>query len=439
MKKLCIFLYILYPVLMIAALLLHPATAGLSAVRLGGLALGSVAYVMLCAQLIITARIPPIERAFGQDSLLRFHGIAALAAIALSFVHAFEIHWGLFTPRLRYGEVALALFVVLTVLALFFMSNVITGRWKGAAALQKKLYAACQLSRYHAQLLLHNLMALAVVILFFHLAVRMKQFWDNGPFAALSVLCCVVSVACWIWHIFLRKGCAYRVTEVIREGAGMTTLRLEPAGAKVFDYMPGQFAYFRFHDPALTEESHPFTLSSSPKETLVVTIKDLGDWSSRVQEIRPGSLAELDGPYGRFSPLLYPERPSVFIAGGVGITPMMSILHDACLRGTKERMLLLWCVRSREDLIRRDEWTELQKKLPSLTILPVLSREEAEGCAHGHLSGDIMKRAMAQCGIRPEEAAFYYCGPEPLRKTVSRIMAELHVPSDRFHEERFSL
>lgn len=49
MKKLCIFLYILYPVLMIAALLLHPATAGLSAVRLGGLALGSVAYVMLCA------------------------------------------------------------------------------------------------------------------------------------------------------------------------------------------------------------------------------------------------------------------------------------------------------------------------------------------------------------------------------------------------------
>lgn len=50
-----------------------------------------------------------------------------------------------------------------------------------------------------------------------------------------------------------------------------------------------------------------------------------------------------------------------------------------------------------------------------------------------------MKRAMAQCGIRPEDAAFYYCGPEPLRKTVSRIMAELHVPSDRFHEERFSL
>lgn len=242
---------------------------------------------------------------------------------------------GAFHAALRYGEVALALFVVLTVLALFFMSNVITGRWKGAAALQKKLYAACQLSRYHAQLLLHNLMALAVVILFFHLAVRMKQFWDNGPFAALSVLCCVVSVACWIWHIFLRKGCAYRVTEVIREGAGMTTLRLEPAGAKVFDYMPGQFAYFRFHDPALTEESHPFTLSSSPKETLAVTIKDLGDWSSRVQEIRPGSLAELDGPYGRFSPLLYPERPSVFIAGGVGITPMMSILHDACLRGRK--------------------------------------------------------------------------------------------------------
>lgn len=172
MKKLCIFLYILYPVLMIAALLLHPATAGLSSVRLGGLALGSVAYVMLCAQLIITARIPPIERAFGQDSLLRFHGIAALAAIALSFVHAFEIHWGLFTPRLRYGEVALALFVVLTVLALFFMSNVITGRWKGAAALQKKLYAACQLSRYHAQLLLHNLMALAVVILF--------SIWRSG-------------------------------------------------------------------------------------------------------------------------------------------------------------------------------------------------------------------------------------------------------------------
>lgn len=439
MKSRLLLLYVLYPVAMIAALLFHPSTTGLSAVRLGGLALGTVAYVMLCAQLIITARVPLVERAFGQDKLLRFHGFAALFAVVLSFVHAFYIHKGLFTPRLRYGEVSLALFTVLVVLAVFFLSDAVTSRFSWAARMKRALYRSCVLSRYHAQLLLHELTALAVVLLYLHAAVRMKQFWDNMPFAVLATVCFAVSIACWVWHLFLRRGVTYRVTKVRRESDTMTTVYMEPAGGAVFHYLPGQFAYFRFHDPAVSDESHPFTLSSSPMETLSITVKALGDWSDHIHEVREGSRVEIDGPYGHFSPALYPPRPSVLIAGGVGITPMMGIIHDACLRSAEGRMLLLWCVRDRTELIRQNEWRQLAEDLPDLTILPVLSREETPGCAHGHLSEAIVRKALVDCAISPGEAAFYYCGPEPLRKTVHRIMRALAVPSDRFHEERFSL
>lgn len=438
MRSFWIFLYVLYPALMMAALLLHPSTAGLSSVRLGGLMIGTAAYTMLCAQLILTARIPALDRAFGQDRLLRLHGMAAFAAVLLSFVHAFYIHRGFFTPRLRYGEAALVLFTVLTALAVFFLSDLATGRWDRAARLRKSLYR-CQLTRYHAQLLLHNLTALAVVLLYLHAAVRMKQFWDNGPFAALTTALFLASIACWAWHTWLRKSYVYTVADVIRENDTMTTLVLEPASDRIFQYLPGQFAYFRFDDPTVTGEAHPFTISSSPRETLSITIKALGDWTDRVHEIRRGSAVRIDGPYGRFSPALYPARPSVLIAGGVGITPMMGILHDEYFRGGQGKWLLLWCVRGRSELIRTEEWKRLEAALPGLTICPVLSREQAGGCETGRLSEEIVKRQLARCGIAAKDAAFYYCGPEPLRQTVHRILGALGVPAARFHEERFSL
>ena len=437
MKVFFIFLYVLYPALMIAALLLDPSTAGLSARRLGGLAIGTVAYTMLCAQLILTARLPAVERVFGQDRLLFWHGLAALAAVALSFVHAFYIHGGLFTPRLRWGEASLALFTVLTALALFFLSDVVTGRWAWAARLRKALYG-CTLSRYHVQLLLHNLTALAVVLLYLHAAYRMKQFWTNVPFGALATICFLFSLGCWVWHTWFRKKYAYRVAEVVRENGTMTTIRLEPEGEPM-PYLAGQFAYFRFEDPAVSPEYHPFTMSSSPRETLSITVKALGDWTDHVHEIRPGSRVLADGPYGRFSPALHPQGPAVLIAGGVGVTPMMGIVHDAYFRGDDGKLLLLWCARDRSELIRREEWTRLAREMPGLTICPVLSRERAEGCEAGHLSRAIVERALARCGIAPGEASFYYCGPEPLRRTVHGILRALRVPAGRYHEERFSL
>ena len=436
-KSFFIILYILYPALMIAALLLDPSTAGLSARRLGGLAVGTAAYTMLCAQLILTARLPAVERVFGQDRLLRWHGIAALAAVALSFVHAFYIHGGLFTPRLRWGEASLALFTVLTVLAVFFLSEAVTGRWARAARFRKAMQS-CTLSRYHTQLLLHNLTALAVVLLYLHAAYRMRQFWTNVPFAVLATVCFLASMGCWVWHLWLRKKYVYRVAEVVRENGAMTTIRLEPEGEPM-PYLAGQFAYFRFEDPAVSEEYHPFTMSSSPRETLSITVKALGDWTDHVHEIRAGSRVLVDGPYGRFSPALHQEGPAVLIAGGVGVTPMMGIIYDAYFRGDSGKLLLLWCARDRSELIRRDEWTRLEKEMPGLTICPVLSREKAEGCAHGHLSETIVEACLARCGIAPGEASFYYCGPEPLRRTVRRILRALRVPAGRYHEERFSL
>lgn len=438
MKMMWRIFYFAVPAVMTAAFFLCPAAQALSGAKQTGMILGIWAYWMLCAQLILTARIPAVERAFGQDKLLRFHGAAALIAVVISIAHAFFMHRGWFTPRFRYGEVSLVLFIVLIALALYFLSDLITDRSRAAAKLRKKLYA-WKLTRYNTQLVLHDLTAAAVALLPFHAEARLKFFWDAPLFAALIFLCAAVSLGCFLWHVFLRKPYLYRVREVIRDNSTMTTVILAPEMSRVMPRLAGQFAYIKAEDPAVPGEYHAITASSAPDEPLAFTIKALGDWSEKVGDIRPGSLVKADGPYGRFCPALYPETPLVLIAGGVGITPMMSIVRSLYHRDSPRRVLLLWCVRERSELIDWDEWERMEKEMAGLTIVPVLSREKAAGCAHGHFSESILREALEKSGISPDEASFWYCGPGPLRASVHGVMKALGVPEGRFHEERFSL
>jgi predicted ferric reductase len=214
-----------------------------------------------------------------------------------------------------------------------------------------------------------------------------------------------------------------------------------PPKREVFKYHPGQFQFITFHrKKGLPEEEHHWTISSSPTETGVVrsTIKNLGDFTSTIGETREGDTATVHAPFGRFSYTLYPgEDDFVFIAGGIGITPMISMIRHMRDTGSDFPVLLIYANRDLDSAVFREELLDIQRgEAPDLNIVDILSRPGAEWEGEtGYLDEEKLDR---YCGGRYEGRAFYVSGPPPMVSAALKALHSKDVPDRMIHTEVFS-
>jgi predicted ferric reductase len=256
----------------------------------------------------------------------------------------------------------------------------------------------------------------------------------------------VLAVSIFVYHRFLRPynlgKNPYRIQEVIQESEDVWTVHLvPPQGQSIPAYFPGQFHFLTlFRDPALPVEEHHWTISSSPsqKEYISSTIKAVGDFTSTIDQTKPGDTAAVHGPFGRFSYALHPhERDLVFLAGGIGITPLMAMLrHMRDTRDTRS-VTLLYANRREDQIVFRQELKEIAAgQWPNLQLVYVLSRPE------GHWSGESghidQKKIEKFCGPNFQEKVFYICGPLGLSKTLISTLRNMGVPDKRIRHEIFS-
>lgn len=160
----------------------------------------------------------------------------------------------------------------------------------------------------------------------------------------------------------------WHVTEVRPERGNAWTLALAPAGHAGLRLAPGQFGWLTLGDSPFHVREHPFSFSSDADSGRVeFTIKALGDFTRTIKDVRPGTPAYLDGPYGVFSTDRHPAAAGfAFIAGGVGIAPIMSMLRTAATRGERRPHVLI-CANDRwDDAIFREELDALVAYLSTL-------------------------------------------------------------------------
>jgi len=127
----------------------------------------------------------------------------------------------------------------------------------------------------------------------------------------------------------IRRGRHYRIVRA-EHGATTTHLELEPVG-RPLGQKAGQFAFIKIDVPGLSEP-HPFTIASSPENpNLEFMVRHLGDWSSRLPDAElEGASVMVEGPFGEFAAFSHdPDKRSLWIAGGVGITPFLAALDTA--------------------------------------------------------------------------------------------------------------
>lgn len=443
MKKLLFFLlYFLSPILPITAIYLsNPGYYGASG--LIPMVLGACAFTWLNAQLIISARPKLIESAFGLDRIFRFHSLMPIIAIAAAFTHklikstTFEESF-----KTQLGDAAIVIFIVCSVLGLVFLIDTLVNKFKPlmyARVFAKKAIVG----KYNIQKLLHNAVVAAVILVFIH--VMLSYSAKNAFVKTVYILYFAAAIGFYLYHkvimrYFLSR--KYIVEKVTEESSVMRTLALKPENGKVGKYLPGQFGFIRITGEGISGEEHPFSITSEPTNTseISMTIKNLGDWTQDVQNIKPGSRARLTGPYGRFSPLIDPsDKAVVLVAGGVGITPMLSILRYFRKNEKDRKTVLFWGMNSSSELILPDEFAAFQHEMRNFMLVPVISREPDYKGEKGYITADIMERVLNNNNIRLDEAQYFICGPAVMQKLVISGLKAKGIGKRSIRFESFSL
>jgi predicted ferric reductase len=396
--------------------------------------LALVGYTIVAYQFILAARLKWIERPFGLDMIFAFHKAMALLGVVFLLAHPLLMAWGENRWRLlsrwnvswpiHAGRAALLCLVIAVLTSCF----------------RKRIHL--EYERWRAW---HNVLVVGVLVLGLVHSLSMGDL-RAGPMRLVWGGVFGAAMLAYGYHRFFSpyrgRRHPFEVVEVRRETHDVCTLKLRPTEAcRSNGHLPGQFHFITLYRHGLPIEEHPFTISSGPAAdgSLASTIKESGDFTRTIMKTAVGDRVAVRGPFGRFSHVLHPDEDDlVFIAGGVGITPLMSMLRSMRDTGDWKAVLLIDGNRTEDDIIFGQELRDMASDpRSSLKVVHVLSHagEPWQG-ERGHIDRDLILRHAVE---RLDAKAFYICGPPAMAGPVIATLHELGVPPRRIHTERFAL
>ncbi len=399
------------------------------------MALGFAGIAMIAIQFVMTARFRRASAPFGLDIIYLFHRYLALIAVTLILTH-FLLLWvfyddalGELDPRkarleLTLGRVALGLFVLAVVTSEFRkLLRLDYGWWRYAHVAFATLGFAAAVAHisgvgYYTEASGNRALWLAVTLVFLVTIVwvRLVKPWRQ-----------------------LRK--PYRVVEVRSERSKTWTLALEPDGHDgLRHFQPGQFAWLTLRNSPFSLREHPFTIASSPEmlPRIEFGIKELGDFTGTIGNVKTGEAVYLDAPHGMFSIDRNRDAPGfVGIVGGIGITPLMSMIRSMADREDKRPIFLFYANKTWDGVIYREEIESHGDRL-DLTMIHVLeSAPPGWSGEEGFVDRDVLARHLPEAGLR--DLHYFLCGPVPMTKAAEQALRELGVPVWRIQTEIFEL
>jgi len=234
---------------------------------------------------------------------------------------------------------------------------------------------------------------------------------------------------------------ALLVGRIFQETPYVKTFRLvDPLGSKLpFSYLPGQFLTFTVSPHGQTVK-RSYTISSSPthRDYCEVTVRheEHGVVSSYLNDlVHEGELLQVTAPSGKFTFVGDDASSIVLIGGGVGITPMMSVVRYLTDRTWPGDIYLLYGCKSDDDVIFREEIEHLARRFPNLHTTLIVDRADTANWPHlvGRISKEVIQVAVPDIATRH----VHLCGPKPMMDAVKTMLAELNVPLNHVETETF--
>jgi predicted ferric reductase len=233
----------------------------------------------------------------------------------------------------------------------------------------------------------------------------------------------------------------WRIVGIVPERGDATTMQIEPVGHPGFAFEPGQFGWIIVDRSPFARASHPFSFSSAGDRSdggrLALTIRALGDFSARVATFPAGTKVYVDGPHGVFSMDRQQAQGYVFIGGGVGITPLFSMMLTMRAREDIRPVTLLYANRRWEDVTFREQLAELEGSMPYLRVVHVLEEPPADWTGEiGRIDAELIRRHVPERTLRRLE--YFVCGSDPMMDAIEKLLLAIGVPASRLNTERFN-
>jgi ferredoxin-NADP reductase len=252
----------------------------------------------------------------------------------------------------------------------------------------------------------------------------------------------LIACTAWLYGRLVRpwslRRSSYRVVSVTSEAPQVWTLTLDPPINRPLHYAPGQFLFVRPQGRSVLAEEHPFSIASSPSLSgrMSLTIKACGDFTSTIGRIEPADLVAVHGPFGRFSHVFHRDCDMlVFVAAGIGITPLMSMLRYMHAQEDVRRVLLVYANRHVDNIVFRNELEQIESSgFPALKTIHILSRPPADWAGPtGRL--DTASLELLCGGLSGK--AFFLCCPPIMAHQLIRGLTNAGVCPERIHADYF--
>ncbi len=395
-----------------------------------GKVLGVWSLTALTFQLLLVTRMDILESAIGYDRITRWHAVNGMLIILLVASHPLLIF-----ASMGFGPADIVAFVQST-----------PATWLGELAIVLLLFQAVTTLYwtgldYERWRLIHRIGYVIVALGFIH-SFLLGSDITVPPTNLISVWWLTLagvaggSVLYRYGYRPLRKQRTFHVMEVQQETHDVHTIALQPEdGETDIQHNPGQFAFVTFESDNIPVEEHHFTIVSAPdREGFEYTVKAVGDFTAQLGALDEGDTAIVEGPYGTFT-LDNSAEDIVMIAGGIGITPFMSMLRHMNREDSMDTHLF-YGNRTREDIVFHDELADLEQQNDWLTVTHVLSDEDMNGYEHGFIDANVLEDTVEDAD---SDTVFYICGPPPMMDAVEDALTDMGVDRSQIRTERFSL
>lgn len=396
-------------------------------------ALGFAGLAVIGFQFLLTARFQHLTSPYGIDIVYHFHRQISLLVFALIVAHP-------------------VILLITRTEEILVLLNVVTAPWRTQTAVFALLALTILIVTsvwriplgipYEPWRIAHGLLSVLAVGLALTHVVGIGYYvslpWQQALWIALGLTWISALLYVRVAKPFMMLRRPYKVVDVIEERGNTWTIVMEPKGHPGLRFMPGQFAWVTILNSPFAVSEHPFSISSSAvtPELLHFTIKSLGDFTSTIKDVPIGTRAYIDGPYGAFTLDIHRASGYVFIAGGIGITPIMSMLRTLADRRDSGKLLLIYATKTLEQATFKEEIDTLKERLNlQVVYVPENPPEQWEG-ESGFINAQLIARYL------PEDRSdleYFVCGPVPMMNVVEDARFRLGLPVDRVQSERFNL
>lgn len=396
-----------------------------------GSSLGLLAALAAMGGLILTARPRVLERRYGQDGMLlahRWFGITTAFALLGHVVFdtwAWAASTGTNFVAALIDMLANEAWMVAALMATILVFTVSMSSWRRLR----------QVIPYETWYFIHLTGYLAVLLGFGH---QLTMGADIvGDTLALvwwwSLAIATVVIVTWsrIGDLFRSLTRSFYVAAISSEANGIGSIHVTGPGLRRLRVAGGQFFNVRALTKDLWWQAHPLSVSAAPTTAgLRFTVKALGEDSTRMLQMEPGTRLVLEGPYGIFTADQAQGAPVVLIAGGVGISPIRAILEDCA---PHQRPVVIVRVRDEDDVAHRIELERLVSARGG--SLHVLAGRREWFTRNDPFHPDTLRAWIPDIASRH----VFMCGPASLESAVMKGMRKAGVPTDHIHHERFGV